>query len=203
MKIELNIPEIAELNTNIRQLIDTLNDLAVVGINSVKSEQIAKTYFPRTKKFAIGEDIGASIGSLGCTAPAVEEKPKRQRKAKVEAQEQPDKGTGAEVTTYAVGEHGPASDPNGGFEVSQDLRDQIAESVSEPQLEQAPVIEAELEPATTYVLTDCTDLAKPLQTAGKIDEAKTWMKERGADRLKDLGPSHYGAFIAFAKGLLG
>ncbi len=193
MKIEIHIPEIAELNINIRQLIDTLNDLAVVGINAVKRAP------------------APVIEEAPAPAPVAEvepEKPKRTRKAKAEEPAPaPDNGTGAEVITYTVGEHGPASDPNGGFEISQDLRDQIASSVSASQPEQpAAAVEPEPQPepeATTLTLADCTALAAPLQSAGKLDEAKAWLKEHGADRLKDLDPSHYGSFIAFAKGLLG
>jgi hypothetical protein len=174
MKIELNIPEIAELNTNIRQLIDTLNDLAVVGINAVKRESCC----------APAPALEAAPAPVAEVEP---EKPKRTRKAKVEVQEQADNGTGTEVITYTFAE--------------VDLKPTAVEA--EPQPEQPPVIEAEPEPVTTYALADCTALAAPLQSSGKLDEAKAWLKEHGADRLKDLDPSYYGDFITFAKGLIG
>jgi hypothetical protein len=166
MKIEIHIPEIAELNINIRQLIDTLNDLAVVGINAAKR---APAPF---------------IEEAPAPAPVAEvepEKPKRTRKAKAEEPAPaPDNGTGAEVITYTVAE--PQPEP------------EAAQTVAEPEPEQ---------PVAALILADCTALAAPLQSAGKLDEAKAWLKQHGADRLKDLDPSHYGAFITFAKGLLG
>ena len=218
MKLEIHIPQLDDLNHNVRQLIDTLNDLAVVGINAVKREDkpaatTTRTAIVQGSMLPLGHrhqcHIGDGLsGGLGVSEPASEEKPKRTRKAKAEEPAPaPDNGTGAEVITYTVGEHGPASDPNGGFEISQDLRDQIASSVSASQPEQpAAAVEPEPQPepeATTLTLADCTALATPLQSAGKLDQAKTWLKEHGADRLKDLDPSHYGAFITFAKGLLG
>lgn len=188
MKLEIHIPEIAELNTNIRQLIDTLNDLAVVGINAVKRDSPTAT----SQSCAGPSEAFRAACALSEATPTAEEKPKRTRKTKVEAQEQTDNGTGAEVITYAVAE--PQPDPNDTLP---------SEPYPEPQCEQPPVIEADPEPATTYVLADCTALAAPLQSSGKLDEAKAWLKEHGADRLKDLDPSHYGDFITFAKGLLG
>lgn len=172
MKIEIHIPEIAELNINIRQLIDTLNDLAVVGINAVKRAPAP-----------VIEEAPAPAPALA-PAPVAEvepEKPKRTRKAKAEEPAPaPDNGTGAEVITYTVAE--PQPEP------------EAAQTVAEPEPQQ---------PVAALTLADCTALAAPLQSAGKLDEAKAWLKEHGADRLKDLDPSHYGAFITFAKGLLG
>lgn len=156
MKIEIHIPELVELNTNVRQLIDTLNDLAVVGINAVKRAP------------------APVIEEAPAPAPVAEvepEKPKRTRKPKVEE---------------------PAPEP-----VATEPEPQ-----PEPEPEQPAAVEPEAE-ASAHTLADCTALAAPLQSAGKLDEAKAWLKEHGADRLKDLDPSHYGAFITFAKGLLG
>jgi hypothetical protein len=170
MKIEIHIPEIAELNINIRQLIDTLNDLAVVGINAVKRGSCCAPPLV--------------IEEAPAPAPVAEvepEKPKRTRKAKTEEPAPAlDNGTGAEVITYTVAE--PQPEP------------EAAQTVAEPEPQQ---------PVAALTLADCTALAAPLQSAGKLDEAKTWLKEHGADRLKDLDPSHYGAFIIFAKGILG
>jgi hypothetical protein len=158
MKIEIHIPEIAELNVNIRQLIDTLNDLAVVGINAVKRAPAP-----------VIEEAPATAPAL--VAEVEPEKPKRTRKAKAEE---------------------PAPEP-----VATEPDPQ-----PEPESEHPAAVEPEVE-ASTHTLADCTALATPLQSAGKLDEAKAWLKEHGADRLKDLDPSHYGAFITFAKGLLG
>jgi len=168
MKIEIHIPEIAELNVNIRQLIDTLNDLAVVGINAVKRAPAP-----------VIEEVPTTAPAL--VAEVEPEKPKRTRKVKAEEPTPaPDNGTGAEVITYTVAE--PQPEP------------EAAQTVAEPEPEQ---------PVADLTLADCTALAAPLQSAGKLDEAKAWLKEHGADRLKDLDPSHYGAFITFAKGILG
>lgn len=191
MKIEIHIPEIAELNINIRQLIDTLNDLAVVGINAVKREDkpaatttrtaiVQGSMLPLGHRHQCHNGDGLS-GGLGVSEPASEEKPKRTRKAKAEEPAPaPDNGTGAEVITYTVAE--PQPEP------------EAAQTVAEPEPEQ---------PVADLTLADCTALAAPLQSAGKLDEAKAWLKKHGADRLKDLDPSHYGAFITFAKGILG
>jgi outer membrane biosynthesis protein TonB len=170
MKIEIHIPELAELNTNVRQLIDTLNDLAVVGINAVK----------RAPAPAI-EEAPAPV-----VAEVEPEKPKRTRKAKAEE---------------------PAPEPVVA-ETEPQVEPEPAPTVAEPEPEQPVVAEPEQQPEpenvpNCYVLADCTALAAPLQTSGKLDEAKAWLKEHGADRLKDLDPSHYGEFITFAKGLLG
>jgi septal ring-binding cell division protein DamX len=172
MKLEIHIPELAEFNTNVRQLIDTLNDLAVVGINSVK----------RAPAPAIEE----------APTPVAEvepEKPKRTRKAKAE-EPAPDGGTGAEIMTYAVAE--------------PQVEQEAAPAAVEPEPEQN--VESEPEPENApndLTLADCTALSPKLQSSGKLDEAKAWLKGHGADRLKDLDPSHYGAFITFTKGLLG
>jgi len=169
MKLEIHIPELAELNTNVRQLIDTLNDLAVVGINAVKRAP------------------APVIEEAPATAPVAEvetEKPKRTRKAKVEEP----------APEPAVAEAEPQPEP------------EPALTVAEPELEQPAATEPEPQPEPEihgFALADCTALAAPLQSAGKLDEAKAWLKEHGADRLKDLDPIHYGEFIAFAKGLLG
>lgn len=200
MKLEIHIPELAELNTNVRQLIDTLNDLGCVAYAIANKQGREKT--------AAAQVATEAIAAVSPAAEVEPEKPKRQRKAKSEEPAPaPDNGTGAEVITYAVGEHGPAADPNGGFEISQDLRDQIASSVSDSQPEQPvatePEPQSEPDNAPSLTLADCTALSPKLQSAGKLDEAKAWLKEHGADRLKDLDPSHYGEFITFAKGLLG
>lgn len=177
MKLEIHIPELAELNTNVRQLIDTLNDLAVVGINAVKCED------KPAAASNVAEAIAAQLFAPQPYATEVEpEKPKRPRKTKAEEP----------APEPAVAEAEPQVEP--------------APTVAEPEPEQpaSVAIEPQSEPeATTYVLADCTALSPKLQTAGKLDEAKAWLKEHGADRLKDLDPSHYGSFIAFAKGLLG
>jgi hypothetical protein len=202
MKLEIHIPELAELNTNVRQLIDTLNDLGCVAY-AIANKQ-------GREKPAAAQIAAEAIAAVSPATEVEPEKPKRTRKTKAEEPApSPDNGTGAEVITYAVGEHGPAADPNGGFEISQDLRDKIASSISDSQPDQpAAAVEPEPQPepepeAPTYVLADCTALSPKLQTAGKLDEAKAWLKKHGADRLKDLDPSHYGAFITFAEGLLG
>lgn len=197
MKLEIHIPELAELNTNVRQLIDTLNDLAVVGINAVKREDKSAAAPTRTANapgacVSYGPGLGVAIG----TGPSQEggslgineaEKPKRTRKAKVE-EPAPEPG---------VAETEPQAEPEASPTVAEPEPDQPAAAVEpEPQPEPEPE-------APTYVLADCTALSPKLQTAGKLDEAKAWLKKHGADRLKDLDPSHYGAFITFAEGLLG
>jgi outer membrane biosynthesis protein TonB len=172
MKIEIHIPELAELNTNVRQLIDTLNDLGCVAY-AIANKQ-------GREKPAASPTAAEATAAVSPAAEVEPEKPKRTRKAKVEES----------APEPVVAETEPQVEP--------------VPTAVEPEPEQPVVAEPEPENApNTHVLADCTALAAPLQTSGKLDEAKAWLKEHGADRLKDLDPSHYGAFITFAKGLLG
>jgi len=176
MKLEIHIPELAELNTNVRQLIDTLNDLGCVAY-AIANKQ-------GREKPAAAQIATEAIAAVSPAAEVEPEKPKRQRKAKSEE---------------------PAPEPVAA-EAEPQVEPEPAPTVVEPEPEQPVAVEPEpqSEPeAPTYVLADCTALSPKLQSAGKLDEAKAWLKEHGADRLKDLDPSHYGAFITFAKGILG
>jgi outer membrane biosynthesis protein TonB len=176
MKLEIHIPELAELNTNVRQLIDTLNDLGCVAY-AIANKQVRE-------KPAASPTAAEATADVSPAAEVEPEKPKRTRKAKIEE---------------------PAPEP-----VAAESEPQVepVPTAVEPEPEQPVATEPEQQPEpenapNTHVLADCTALAAPLQTSGKLDEAKAWLKEHGADRLKDLDPSHYGAFITFAKGLLG
>jgi hypothetical protein len=177
MKLEIHIPELAELNTNVRQLIDTLNDLGCVAYAIANKQGREK---PAAEQIA--------TEAIAAVSPATEvesEKPKRTRKAKFEEP----------AHESAVAETEPQAEP------------EASPTVAEPEPEQPVATEPEPQPepdnAPSLTLADCTALSPKLQKAQKLDEAKTWLKEHGADRLKDLDPSHYGEFIAFAKGLLG
>jgi len=164
MKLEIHIPELAELNTNVRQLIDTLNDLGCVAY-AIANKQ-------GREKPASAPTAAEATAAVSPAAEVEPEKPKRIRKAKAEES----------APEPVVAETEPQVEP------------EPAPTVAEPEPENAP---------NSYVLADCTALSPKLQTSGKLDEARAWLKERDANFLKDLDPSHYGAFITFAKGLLG
>lgn len=176
MKLEIHIPELAELNTNVRQLIDTLNDLAVVGINAVKRGSCC------APPLVIEEAPAMAPAPVAEVEP---EKTKRPRKAKTEE---------------------PAPEPVVA-EAEAQVEPEPAPTAAEPEPEQPaatePEPQSEPDNAPSLTLADCTALSPKLQSAGKLDEAKAWLKKHGADRLKDLDPSHYSSFITFAKGLLG
>lgn len=184
MKIEIDIPQLTELNRKLEQLIDTLNDVAVMQVNALrKPVDVADT------KAAL--EVAPSV-----IAPTSEEAPKRTRK-KREAAPEPEIITYGEAEVQAVNEIVQAAAA-------------IAAEQEQPALvvaeEPAPVPAQEETPSLPTLLDMDyfrANVIPAIASANKLPEAKAWIAEHGADALKDLDPKHYAAFHKFACELCG
>lgn len=190
MKIEIDIPQLTELNTNVRQLIDTLNDVAVMQVNALR------------KPVAVDDPKAALEVAPSVIAPTSEEAPKRTRK-KREAAPEP------EIIELKA--------PTLPADVSAD--DLAAKQMAEyarvaEQLQLAPVAAEEPAPVPAQEETPAlptlfdmdyfrANVIPAIASANKLPEAKAWIAEHGADALKDLDPKHYAAFHKFACELCG
>lgn len=194
MKIEIDIPQLTELNRKIEQLIDTLNDVAVMQVNALR------------KPVTVDDPKAALEVAPSVIAPTSEEAPKRTRKKK-DAEPAPYRGILAvpgamtsqpEIITYGEAEVQAAN------EVVQ-----AAAAIVTEQEQPAPVAAEEpalqpgeyIEPLTLDYLR--TRVTPAIASANKLPEAKAWLSDHGAPTLKDLDAQQYDAFYKFACELCG
>lgn len=186
MKIEIDIPQLTELNRKLEQLIDTLNDVAVMQINQEgqKRERIEQ----------------ANAACLERLSPekiehAAEPAAKRTRKKREIAPE-------PEIITYGEAEVQAANEVVQAAAALVTEQEQLAPVAAE---DPAPVPAQEDAPADPVFDMDYfrANVIPAIASANKLPEAKAWIAEHGADALKDLDPKHYAAFHKFACELCG
>jgi hypothetical protein len=187
MKIEIDIPQLTELNRKLEQLIDTLNDVAVMQINQEgrKRERIEQANAACLERLS-PEEI----------EHAAEPAAKRTRK-KREAAPEP------EIITYGEAEVQAANEVAQAAAALVTEQEQPAPVAAE---EPAPVPAQEETPALP-TLFDMdyfrANVIPAIASANKLPEAKEWITQHGAPALKDLDPKHYAAFHKFACELCG
>lgn len=206
MKIEIDIPQLTELNRKIEQLIDTLNDVAVMQVNALRKPVILDEtpeapaeVFEAANRLAsdpnyktVGVDLSpkAEIESM-----AAEPAPKRTRKKREVAPE-------PEIITYGEAEVQAANDFVQAAAAIVTEQEQPALVAAE---ETAPVPAQEETSVAPVLDMDYfrANVIPAIASANKLPEAKAWIAEHGADALKDLDPEHYAAFHKFACELCG
>lgn len=199
MKIEIDIPQLTELNRKIEQLIDTLNDVAVMQVNALRGP------------VAVDDPKAPLEVAPSVIAPTSEEAPKRTRKKK-EAEPAPYRGILAvpgamtsqpEIITYGEAEVQAANEVVQAAAAIVTEQEQPAQVAAE---EPAPVPAQEETPSLPTLLDMDyfrANVIPAIASANKLPEAKAWIAEHGADALKDLDPKHYAAFHKFACELCG
>jgi hypothetical protein len=188
MKIEIDIPQLTELNRKLEQLIDTLNDVAVMQINQCRK--------PVTEAAEAVEPEAQVVEPAGA---------KRGRKKRETAPE-------PEIITYGEAEVQAAA------ALVTEQEQQAPVAAEEPALvteqeqpapvaaeEPAPVPAEEETPSLPGFDLDYlrTRVTPAIASANKLPEAKQWLADHGAPTLKDLDAQHYAAFHKFACELCG
>ena len=175
MKIEIDIPQLTELNRKLEQLIDTLNDVAVMQINQCR------------KPVAEAAEAVEPEAQVAEPAPA-----KRGRKKK-------DAATEPEIITYGEAEVQAAAVAAAALVTEQEQQAPVAaeEPTTVPAEEETPAL-------PTFDLDYLRTRVTPaIASANKLPEAKQWLADQGAPTLKDLDAQHYAAFHKFACELCG
>ena len=184
MKIEIDIPQLTELNRKLEQLIDTLNDVAVMQVNALRKPAVVDD--PKAPL-----EVAASV-----IAPTSEEAPKRTRK-KREAASEP------EIITYGEAEVQAANDFVQAAAAIVTEQEQPAQAAAEEPAHVPAQEETPAHPTLFDMDYFRANVIPAIASANKLPEAKAWIAEHGADALKDLDPKHYAAFHKFACELCG
>ena len=175
MKIEIDIPQLTELNRKLEQLIDTLNDVAVMQVNALR------------------KPVAEAAEAVEPEAQVVEPAPaKRGRKKK-------DAATEPEIITYGEAEVQAAAVAAAALVTEQEQQAPVAaeEPTTVPAEEETPAL-------PTFDLDYLRTRVTPaIASANKLPEAKQWLADHGAPTLKDLDAQHYAAFHKFACELCG
>lgn len=189
MKIEIDIPQLTELNRKLEQLIDTLNDVAVMQINQCR------------------KPVTEAAEAVEPEAQVAEPTPAKRGRKKKEAEPAPYRGILAvpgamtsqpEIITYGEAEVQAANEvveAAAALVTEQEQENPVA--AEEPALQPGECIE----PLTLDYLR--TRVTPAIASANKLPEAKQWLSDHGAPTLKDLDAQHYAAFHKFACELCG
>jgi hypothetical protein len=174
MKIEIDIPQLTELNRKLEQLIDTLNDVAVMQVNALR-KPVAEAAEAVEPEAQVVEPAGA----------------KRGRKKREVAPE-------PEIITYGEAEVQAAN------EVVEAAAAIVAEQEQPAPVAAEETAEEETPAFPAFNLDYLRTRVTPaIASANKLPEAKQWLADHGAPTLKDLDPEHYAAFHKFACELCG
>lgn len=178
MKLEIDIPQLTELNIRLEQLIDTLNDVAVMQINRCR------------------KPVAETAEAAEPEAQVVEPAPAKRTRKKRETAPEP------EIITYGEAEVQAAN------EVVEAAAAIVAEQEQPTPVaaeEPAPVPAQEETPSLPAFDLDYlrTRVTPAIASANKLPEAKQWLADHGAPTLKDLDAKHYAAFHKFACELCG
>lgn len=189
MKIEIDIPQLTELNRKLEQLIDTLNDVAVMQINQCR------------------KPVTEAAEAVEPEAQVAEPTPAKRGRKKKEAEPAPYRGILAvpgamtsqpEIITYGEAEVQAANEVVEAAAALVTEQEQPATvAAEEPALQPGEYIE----PLTLDYLR--TRVTPAIASANKLPEAKQWLADHGAPTLKDLDAQHYAAFHKFACELCG
>jgi len=180
MKIEIDIPQLTELNRKIEQLIDTLNDVAVMQVNALRKP--------------VAETAEAQL----VTVLTNDEQPTKRTRKKRETAPEPEIITYGEAEVQAANEVVQAAAAALVTEQEQQAPVAAEEPVPAPTQEETPSL-----PTPFDMDYFRANVIPAIASANKLPEAKAWIAEHGADALKDLDPKHYAAFHKFACELCG
>lgn len=205
MKIEIDIPQLTELNASLRQLIDMLNDVAVMQLNQEgqKRERIEQSNDACLERLAPERIEYAAEPVAKRGRKKRETAPEPEVQVEVAGNQIIAKTSEPEIITYGEAEVQAAN------EVVQ-----AAAAIVTEQEQPAPVAAEEPAPAPAQEETPAlptlfdmeyfrANVIPAIASANKLPEAKAWIAEHGADALKDLDPKHYAAFHKFACELCG
>lgn len=178
MKIEIDIPQLTELNRKLEQLIDTLNDVAVMQINQCR------------------KPVTEAAEAVEPEAQVAEPAPAKRGRKKRETAPEP------EIITYGEAEVQAANEVvEAAAAIVAEQEQQAPVATEEP----APVPAEEETPSLPVFDLDYlrTRVTPAIASANKLPEAKQWLADHGAPTLKDLDAQHYAAFHKFACELCG
>lgn len=174
MKIEIDIPQLTELNRKLEQLIDTLNDVAVMQINQCR------------------KPVAEAAEAVEPEAQVAEPTPAKRGRKKRETAPEP------EIITYGEAEVQAANEiVEAAAAIVAEQEQPAPVAAEEPALQPGEYIE----PLTLDYLR--TRVTPAIASANKLPEAKQWLADHGAPTLKDLDAQHYAAFHKFACELCG
>ncbi len=193
MKIEIDIPQLTELNRKLEQLIDTLNDVAVTQINQCR------------------KPVTEAAEAVEPEAQVVEPAPAKRGRKKKDAEQTSYRGILAvpgamtsepEIITYGEAEVQAANEVVQAAAAIVTEQEQPAPVAAE---EPAPVPAEEETPSLPVFDLDYlrTRVTPAIASVNKLPEAKQWLADHGAPTLKDLDAQQYDAFYKFACELCG
>jgi len=209
MKIEIDIPQLTELNRSLKQLIDTLNDVAVMQVNALRKPVILDEtpeapaeVLEAANRLASDpsyKTVGIDFSPKGeIESATAEPAPKRTRK-KREAAPEPEIITYGEAEVQAANEVVQAAAAIAAEQEPPTPTTVVAEDTTPaPAQEETPAL-----PTLFDMDYFRANVIPAIASANKLPEAKAWIAEHGADALKDLDPKHYAAFHKFACELCG